>query len=408
MSAGLGRASELAWEQSTAELRAAARWGAADPETIERTLGRLLPADPDSWLIEWTAAGGALWAAPDPYDLAGSHLAAASYYAAAIAHIGQTDGTVNERILWQRQRDCWDAAVDALGAQRLTIQFAQTGLPAYFFSGGPGRRPLIVIDHGGRVATSHAWIQGGAAAHARGYHWLTFDGPGRQAARRNLRLVLTPRWDTVIDAVLDAAGSRSDVDASRIALIGADHGALGAAQALTMTNRLAAAALLPGILDASEPLVNALPQAMRGPLLEGNRVHFDEELRLAALFAPDTASVCAERSVTTVICANRSSMSIAARSASGCDPSISRRSRLRSRSPLRMRRDRGPARPCGSPSSSGRPSIWASWPSAATRPSSGPGLGSEPTPRRVTPGYAWWGSAECLATRVGVAAGRAR
>jgi hypothetical protein len=291
MSVGLGRASELAWEQSTAELRAAARWGAADPETIERTLGRLLPADPNSWLMEWTAAAGTIWAAPDPRDLAGSHLAAAFYYAAAIAHIGQTDGTVNEQILWRRQRDCWDAAVDALGAERLTIPFEQAGLPAYFFRGGAGCRPLVVIDHGGRVATSHAWIQGGAAAHARGYHWLTFDGPGRQAARRNLRLVLTPRWDTVLDAVLDAAASRPDVDASRIALIGADHGAFGTAQALITTRRLAAAAVLPGILDASEPLVNALPQAMRGPLLDGDRPHFDEELRLAALFAPDTSSV---------------------------------------------------------------------------------------------------------------------
>lgn len=290
MSTGLGRARGLAWEQPIAELRAADRWGAADLETIEATLGRLRPADPSSWLIEWTACGGALWAQPDPRNLAASHLAAASYYAAAISQIAQTDVAVDEPLLWRRQRDCWDAAVDALGAEKLTIPFEQVGLPAYFFSGGPGRRPLVVIDHGGRVATSYAWIQGGAAAHERGYHWLTFDGPGRQAARRRLKLILTPQWGSVIDAVLDSAGTRPDVDSAKIALIGADHGAFGTAQALITTRRLTAAAVLPGIVDASAPLLDALPKAARGHLLAGNRAQFDEEVHLAGLFVPDTSS----------------------------------------------------------------------------------------------------------------------
>jgi hypothetical protein len=286
MSSELGQASDLAREQAIAELNAAARWGAADPETIEATLGRLRGGDPDSWLTEWTAAAGAKWAQPDGRDRASSFLAAASYYAAALSLIDEADGSVNEQRLWRRQRDCWDLAVRALGAERLALPFECVELPAYFFSGGAGKRPLIVIDHGGRVATSSAWIQGGAAAHARGYHWMTFDGPGRQAARRDGGLELRTDWETVIDAVLEPMLARPDVDSSRIALLGADHAGLGVAQALISERRVAAAAVLPGIVDASTPLLAALAPAARAALLNGDRARFDEELRLAELFLP--------------------------------------------------------------------------------------------------------------------------
>ena len=131
---------------------------------------------------EWTAAGGAAWAAAKHGESGCAYLHAASYYAAALALIDESDGLVEEEQLWGRQRECWDRAVALLGGERLPIAYEHTTLPGYFFSAGPGARPLVVVDHGGRVATSVAWAAGGAAAAARGYHWMTFDGPGRQAA----------------------------------------------------------------------------------------------------------------------------------------------------------------------------------------------------------------------------------
>jgi hypothetical protein len=41
----------------------------------------------------------------------------------------------------------------------------------------------VVVNNGSDGPTSHMWVQGGAAAAVRGYHWMTFDGPGQQAAR---------------------------------------------------------------------------------------------------------------------------------------------------------------------------------------------------------------------------------
>jgi hypothetical protein len=288
MTNGTGRARRIPRDQTVADLRAAVRWEAADLETVEATLGRLSSCDPDLWVMEWTAAAGALWSRPDPARPGASYLAASSYYAAALAMIDGTDGSVSEPQLWRRQRDCWNLASQLLGAERVGIPFERAVLPAYFFNAGPGRRPLIVIDHGGRVATSYAWVQGGAAALEHGFHWLTFDGPGRQSARRDLGLTLRPDWEAVVRAVLDMAVARLPIDHKRVALLGSDHGAFGVARALTHEYRCVAAAVLPGIVDASQPVVTDLPVAAHEALLAREREAFDTELRLAELFAPGT------------------------------------------------------------------------------------------------------------------------
>jgi hypothetical protein len=270
-------------------LVAAARWGAADAEVIDAIVTRVTHGDGDGgeWVQEWTARGGAAWATARRERSASAYLHAASYYAAALALIEESDGLVDEERLWERQRECWDCAASLLGGERLSIAYEHTTLPAYFFSAGPGERPLVAIDHGGRAATSSAWAAGGAAAAARGYHWMTFDGPGRGAALRRQGLVLRPDWEAVLGPVVDAMIARADVDGSRLAVIGIDHAGYGIARALSFEHRFAAAVLAPGIVDASRPWLHMLPAAARAALVDEDREWFGRELHLTTLFAPE-------------------------------------------------------------------------------------------------------------------------
>jgi hypothetical protein len=273
------------------EIRAlltAARWSAASSEEVLATAARVRLGDPDSWVREWTATGGAAWSRARGGSDATAYLHAASYYGAALALIAGADDTVDETALWRRQRDCWDRAVALMGGERLAIPYELTSLPAYFFSGGSSRRPLVIIDHGGRMTTSEAWAHGGAAAHACGYHWMTFDGPGRQAALLTQRLVLRPDWEAVIAPVARTAASRADVDARRMALIGLEHAGYGVPRALATVPDFAAAAVAPGIVDASRPWLEALPDLARVALIEEDRDGFELEVHLADLFAPET------------------------------------------------------------------------------------------------------------------------
>jgi hypothetical protein len=275
-------------EHELAALRAAARWGAADPEIVDAIAVRLGDGDGGAWVREWTATGGEAWASAGSAGTASTFLHAASYYAAALALIDQGDGWVDEDRLWERQRECWDRAVERLGGEGLSIAYERTTLPGYFFSGGSGARPLVVIDHGGRAATSAAWAAGGAAAAARGYHWMTFDGPGRQAALRRQRLVLRPDWEAVLTPVLDAMVARPGIDRERVVVIGIDHAGYGVPRTLSLERRFAAAAVAPGIVDASRPWIEALPPPARTAAKDRDRESFDRELHLVGLFDPDT------------------------------------------------------------------------------------------------------------------------
>jgi hypothetical protein len=283
----MGTASDRC-EHELRALAAAVRWGAADLEVVDAIATRLPDGDGSAWVQEWTAAGGAAWAKATSGGNASMYLRAASYYAAALALIDDSDGLVDEGRLWERQRECWDRAARGLGGERLAIPYEDTSLPAYFFSAGSGARPLVIVDHGGRAATSSAWVVGGAAAGECGYHWMTFDGPGRQAALRQQGLVLRPDWEAVLGPVADAMTARADVDASRMAVIGIDHAGYGIARALAFERRFSAAMLAPAIVDAARPWMEALPGPARAAVLDEDREWFDREVHLATLFAPET------------------------------------------------------------------------------------------------------------------------
>jgi hypothetical protein len=86
--------------------------------------------------------------------------------------------------------------------ERLQIRYEDTAVPGYFFrapDAEPGEpRPLVVLNNGSDGATSHMGLFGGWAALERGYHAMTFDGPGQPAHD----------WEAVLTPVVDAMAAR--------------------------------------------------------------------------------------------------------------------------------------------------------------------------------------------------------
>jgi predicted alpha/beta hydrolase len=56
-----------------------------------------------------------------------------------------------------------------------------TNLPGWFYSGGARTRPLLLCTNGYDETIQTMHYGSAAAAQRRGYHVLTFDGPGRDA-----------------------------------------------------------------------------------------------------------------------------------------------------------------------------------------------------------------------------------
>jgi hypothetical protein len=266
-------------------LRGAER-GAGDVDEVRATTARIRDGDPDSWVLEWLGAAGEAWAAArGPAPLA-HLLRAATYYDAALELIEHSAEADRRDDIWRRQRACWDRAVSILAGQRIRIAYEGTSLPGYFFAAAAEPRPLVIMNNGSVGATSRMWALGGAAAADRGWHWMTFDGPGQQAALVEQGLLARPDWEAVLTPVLDAMVARSDVAPERMAAIGVGQGGFWLPRALAHEHRLAAAVADPGIVDVSAPWIGALSRRLREQLRSGDRAGFDRDMRVALLFAP--------------------------------------------------------------------------------------------------------------------------
>jgi hypothetical protein len=278
---------------------------AADVGEVLTTAGRIKDGDASSWVQEWTITAGAAWAAGRQAQAAGSRASAlafyrraATYYATALYRISHAEQPQPERELelWRRQRECWEHVVDLLPVpgERISVAYQDTALPAYFFrapDADPGeRRPLVIVNNGSDGATSQMWVHGGAAAGERGYHWMTFDGPGQQAALYEQGIPFRPDWEAVLTPVVDAMLTRPDVDPDRLAVIGISQAGYWIPRALAFEHRVAAAVLDPGVIDVSSSWLQALPSPMRRQLEQGKQSAFDREMHLAELFSPTTAA----------------------------------------------------------------------------------------------------------------------
>jgi hypothetical protein len=260
------------------------------------TAGRITDGDADSWVDEWIATAAVCEAAADDAESAGRrvsalayHRRAATYYATALYRFsGAADHSPERELeLWRRQRACWERVVDlqAVPGERISIPYQDTTLPGFFFrapDAAPGeRRPLVVMNNGSDGATSAMWLEGGAAAAERGYHWMTFDGPGQQAALYEQNIPFRHDWEAVLTPVLDAILPRPDVEESRVALIGVSQAGYWVPRAIAFEHRFAAAVADGGVVDVSAGWIRHLPEMMRRQLRDGERDTFDREMQVA-------------------------------------------------------------------------------------------------------------------------------
>jgi alpha-beta hydrolase superfamily lysophospholipase len=245
-------------------------YGAADFGEVLTTAGRITGGDPDSWHDEWRAtadriadeaekarADGHLISARDGF------LRAWNCYRNAEFFLHGDPG--DPRIL-----DNYDRAVAAfaqyaelagpLAPRPVRIPFEQAELPGYFYpSPLPGPRPLLLMHNGFDGSVEELHVMGAVAAQERGYHVLTFDGPGQPGTRQRQGLLFRPDWETVVSAVIDRIPQVTQVEPTGIALLGTSLGGLLCLRAAAFEPRLDAVIAVDGVYDFGGAFASMLP-----------------------------------------------------------------------------------------------------------------------------------------------------
>jgi pimeloyl-ACP methyl ester carboxylesterase len=250
-----------------------AAYGGADIGEVLATAQAITAGDYDSWYDQWLATADWVSAEAEKMVAEGHRISARdglmranNYYRAAefFLHGNPDDPRIDHA--YNRARDCFRAAAALFDPpiEPVEIPYEGTVLHGYFYrAAGSGSdaspRPTMMMHSGfdGPCEELH-WF-GAAAGQERGYHVLTFDGPGHAAARRLDGLVFRPDWENVITPVLDWLLARPEVDPTRVGLLGLSMGGLLAPRAAAFEHRLAACVAMDGVYDLGLTVTQNMP-----------------------------------------------------------------------------------------------------------------------------------------------------
>lgn len=264
-------------------LLGAAPYGGADVGEVLTAARTIKGTDLDSWFEAWTSLADRVAKLGAASEQAGDHesaklayLRASNYYrTAGLMLMGlPVDPRLGESL--HRCRDAFrrGAALMVQPPEIVEIPFEGTTLPGYFLRVDADATPrATVITIGGYDSVmEEQYFFNAAAALARGYNVLMFDGPGQGTVLVDQGLPMRPDWESVITPVVDYALTRDDVDPARLALVGLSLGAYLAPRAASAEHRLAACVADCGTLDMYAGFLGRLPGPLRKGYEAGNKL----------------------------------------------------------------------------------------------------------------------------------------
>jgi pimeloyl-ACP methyl ester carboxylesterase len=266
-------------------LRAAGHgsYGGAEIGECFAVARRIKELDVQSWFDAWYSLAETVFAeanksraAGRPVSALGGYLRASNYFRAAYTFL--FEAPIESRLVdaYRRHRSAFENAVDLMtpSAERITIPFGDRELHGYLFRAADEnvRRPTLILNGGYDSTAEETYLFSGAAAVARGYTCIAFDGPGQGAALIESQMVFRPDWEAVIGPVVDWVIARPEVDPVRIAILGISFGGYLAPRAASGESRLAACIADPGEYSLFEELRSRVPGFVSRGISEGNRL----------------------------------------------------------------------------------------------------------------------------------------
>jgi len=238
-------------------------YGGADVNEVLATAQRIEAGDYEGWYREWRALAERVEregrASKRPITRRDALLRANNYWRTAEFFLHGLTDDPRAREVYERAVTCFrDATALMPGVTPVEIPFEGTVLHGYFYRApGVGTKPTLLMHSGFDGTCEEMHCIGAAAGVERGYHVLTFDGPGQPAARHNDGLVFRPDWENVVRPVLDWLLKQPGV--GPVGLVGVSMGGLLAPRAAAFEPRLSACVAIDGVYDLGIVSTSRLP-----------------------------------------------------------------------------------------------------------------------------------------------------
>jgi pimeloyl-ACP methyl ester carboxylesterase len=243
-------------------------YGGAELGECLAAAARVASDDRDSWYRAWTLLADRTFAAAESSaahghreSARGAFLRASNYY--RNAYVFHLEAPLPALVLdgYRRHREAFRRAAAAMirPLEQIVIPFENSALPGYFCALDVAPRPLVISVGGYDSTAEESFFWNAAASLAHGYHALIFDGPGQGQMLIERNIHFRPDWEKVISAVIDWALGRSEVDTSKIILIGESWGGYLAARAAAQDGRVSLCVLDPAQIGLFRMMLSRLP-----------------------------------------------------------------------------------------------------------------------------------------------------
>ena len=253
------------WSAALALALGSAPYGGAELGEID-AIGRRLAdrvGDDRAWFAEWCAMGARIQEEAEQADRSGHAVSAAASYLRACTYY-----QVGERFALPKDAEALRAYSASLGCfgrfaaleteqgrgiEAVEIPYGNASLPAYLVHAPtrepPAQPPCVVFFDGLDITKELQFCRGVRELTQRGLACLIVDGPGNGASIRYRGLPLVADFERAGSAALDHLETRSDVDASRTAVMAISLGGYYAPRCASLDHRFAACVAWGGIWD---------------------------------------------------------------------------------------------------------------------------------------------------------------
>ncbi|MFJ7078982.1 alpha/beta hydrolase family protein [Streptomyces sp. NPDC098781] len=236
------------WSFQLLRLFSQAATGGADLTEVHLAVRGLSPGDVDGWYHAFTALATRVERAGDEALTAGESVTArdafkraSNYYRASGFFLRPDDQEYLDAVDARRRSFHKAIPLDDMNVSSVDIPYQDGDLPGYLISartgGDDGRKPVVIVSGGADSVCEELYFAIGRGLAERGYHVLTFDGPGQgEALKRGF--VSRADWELPTGAVIDFLETVPGVDRDRIGFVGQSLGGLYAVRVAAHERRL--------------------------------------------------------------------------------------------------------------------------------------------------------------------------
>ncbi|MBB4124967.1 esterase/lipase/HPt (histidine-containing phosphotransfer) domain-containing protein [Xanthomonas translucens] len=251
-------------------------YGMTDFGEVMDVVHQLKGSDEEAWVSAWSALASRLQDRAEEADRKGRRVTAASaylrastYWRCALLYFSDfEDKRMKEYAV--ASASCYERYISISGypAERIEIPYEGGFLPGYFYrSPHAGEKaPLLIVTPGRDTwAEDTRWVCEGALQ--RGIHCLTYDGPGQGFALRLNNLTFRPDWEKVVSPLIDFALEKfSEIDASKISLMGLSFGGYLAPRVAAFDKRIKLCITDPGNISWGRQIIAQLERFADQPM----------------------------------------------------------------------------------------------------------------------------------------------